>query len=72
MTLASCKKKGGSPYAGVEGDYVSGTPLPDRIEGANFFGSNVTRGQFSPVYFGYDSFSISDSERSKIQQVASE
>ena len=36
-TFSSCKKKGGGPYAGVEGDYVSGTPLPDRIEGANFF-----------------------------------
>ena len=71
ITFASCKKKGGGPYAGVEGDYVSGTPLPDRIEGANFFGGNVTRGQFSPVYFGYDSISISDSEQSKIQQVAS-
>ncbi|HEY5742964.1 MAG TPA: OmpA family protein, partial [Terrimicrobiaceae bacterium] len=71
LALNACKKKGGGPYAGVEGDYVSGTPLPDRIEGANFFGSNVTRGQFSPVYFGYDSFSISDSEQSKIQRVSS-
>jgi len=71
MTFDSCKKKGGGPYAGIEGDYVSGTPLPDRIEGANFFGSSVTRGQFSPVYFAYDSFSVSDSELNKIQQVAS-
>jgi peptidoglycan-associated lipoprotein len=70
-TFDACKKKGTGPYAGVEGDYVSGTPLPDRIEGANFFGSNVTRGQFSPVYFGYDSFAISDSESGKIQRVAS-
>jgi peptidoglycan-associated lipoprotein len=71
MTFDACKKKGTGPYAGIEGDYVSGTPLPDRIEGANFFGSNVTRGQFSPVYFAYDSFAISDSENGKIQQVAS-
>ena len=56
----------------VEGDYVSGTPLPDRIEGANFFGSNVTRGQFSPVYFGYDSIcDFGFGKQSKIQQVAS-
>ena len=34
-TFDACKKSPG-PYAGVEGDYVSGTPLPDRIEGANF------------------------------------
>ena len=71
MSFDACKKKGAGPYAGVEGDYVSGTPLPDRIEGANFFGSNVTRGQFPPVYFGYDSFSVSGSEEGKIQQVAS-
>ena len=71
MSFDACKKKGGGPYAGVEGDYVSGTPLPERIEGANFFGSNVTRGQFPPVYFAYDSFSVSGSEEGKIQQVAS-
>jgi peptidoglycan-associated lipoprotein len=70
-TFDACKKKGSGPYAGIEGDYVSGTPLPDRIEGANFFGSNVTRGQFSPVYFGYDSFAVSDSESEKIQRLAS-
>jgi peptidoglycan-associated lipoprotein len=70
-SFGSCKKKGTGPYAGVEGDYVSGTPLPDRIEGANFFGNNVTRGQFSPVYFAYDSFAVSGSESGKIEQVAS-
>ena len=70
-TFVSCKKKGGDQFAGVEGDYVSGTPLPDRIEGANFFGGNVSRGQFSPVYFDYDSFSVSGAENGKIQQVAS-
>ena len=32
-TFDACKKKGTGPYAGVEGDYVSGTPLPDRIDG---------------------------------------
>ena len=71
ITFHACKKKGSDAYAGVEGDYVTGTPLPDRLEGANFFGSNVTRGQFSPVYFGYDSISISDSESGKVQEVAS-
>ena len=70
-TFHGCKKKGSDAYAGVDGDYVTGTPLPDRLEGANFFGSNVTRGQFSPVYFGYDSISISDSESGKVQEVAS-
>ncbi len=70
LTLDACKKKEGDQFAGVDGDYVSGTPLPDRIDGANFFGGNVTRGQFSPVYFAYDSISVSDAEMSKIEQVA--
>lgn len=70
LSLNSCKKKDGEQYAGVDGDYLSGTPLPDRIDGANFFSGNVTRGQFSPVYFGYDSISVSDAELMKIEQVA--
>ena len=71
VSFDSCKKKGGDAYAGIDGDYVTGTPLPDRLESANFFGSNVTRGQFSPVYFAYDSISVSGSELDKVQQVAS-
>lgn len=71
LALDSCKKKEGDQFAGVDGDYVSGTPLPDRIDGANFFGGNVIRGQFPPVYFGYDSFTVSDSELVKLEQVAS-
>jgi peptidoglycan-associated lipoprotein len=71
VSFGACKKKSGDAYAGIEGDYVTGTPLPDRLEGANFFGSNVARGQFSPVYFAYDSFSVSGSELGKVQQVAS-
>lgn len=71
VSLNSCKKKEGDQFAGVDGDYVSGNPLPDRIDGANFFSGNVIRGQFAPVYFGYDSFSVSDSELMKLEQVAS-
>jgi len=70
LTLNSCKKKEGNQFAGMDGDYVSGTPLPDRIDGANFFSGNVTRGQFSPVQFGYDSTSVSDTELMKVEQVA--
>ncbi len=70
VTATSCKKKTSDEFAGMDGDYVSGTPLPDRIDGANFFGSNVTRGQLSPVYFGYDSMTVSDSELMKVEQVA--
>ena len=57
MTFPACKKKGSQAYAGIEGDYVTGTPLADRPEGA--------------IYFGYDSFSVPGSELNKIQQVAS-
>jgi peptidoglycan-associated lipoprotein len=71
LSLNACKKKEGDQFAGSTGDYVTGTPLPDRIEGSNFFGSNVERGQFSPVYFGYDSFTVSDGELMKLEQIAS-
>lgn len=71
LTFDSCKKKEGDNFAGVDGDYVNGTPLPDRMEGSNFFGGNVQRGQFSPVYFGYDSISVSDSELIKLESIAS-
>lgn len=72
LAFTSCAgKKKGDDYAGVDGDYVTGTPLPDRVDGANFFGGNVNRGQFEPVYFGYDSFSVSDSELLKLETVAS-
>lgn len=71
LTFDSCKKKEGDQFAGVDGDYVTGTPLPDRIEGSNFFSGNVQRGQFAPVYFGYDSFTVSDGELMKLEKIAS-
>ncbi len=70
IALPACNKKKSDLYAGIDGDYLSGTPLGDRVEGANFFGQSVQRGQFSPVYFGYDSFEVSPGEQGKIQQVA--
>jgi peptidoglycan-associated lipoprotein len=33
-------------------------------------GGNVSKGQFPPVQFGYDSFEVSPSELSKVQAVA--
>ena len=70
--LPACKKKDkGDQFAGVDGDYVTSTPLGERFEGdANFFGTSVTKGQFSPVYFGYDSYSVEAAESAKVQQVA--
>ena len=70
LTLSGCSKKHGGQGAGVTGDYVSGTPLPERREGTSFYGGNVNRNQFQPIYFDYDSQSIGSSETGKIQQIA--
>ena len=51
VTLSGCSKKGGGYGAGTTGDYVTGTPLPERHEGTSFFGGNVNRNQFQPIYF---------------------
>jgi peptidoglycan-associated lipoprotein len=69
--VSGCQKKGGGQTAGMAGDYVTGTPLPERREGTSFFGGNVQRGQFPPIYFDFDSQSIRASETGKIQQLAS-
>jgi peptidoglycan-associated lipoprotein len=60
----------GGGGSGADGDYVSGSPLPDRQEGVSFLGANVDRDKFAPVYFGFDSYSVSGAERGKIAQVA--
>jgi peptidoglycan-associated lipoprotein len=70
LAFPSCAKKNSDEVAGMDGDYVTGTPLPDRVEGANFFGGSVNRGQFPPVYFGYDSYTVSDAELAKLDSVA--
>jgi peptidoglycan-associated lipoprotein len=69
--LPACSKKKGDQTAGSTGDYVTGTPLPERQEGTSFFGGNVERNQFQPIYFDFDSQTIRTSENGKIQQVAS-
>ena len=71
VLLPACSKKKGGQGAGSTGDYVTGTPLPDRQEGTSFLSGNVDRNQFQPVYFDFDSQTIRSSENSKIQQVAS-
>ena len=69
--LCSCRKQQQQEYAGVEGDTVNGTPLSQRQEGVSFFGNNVNRSQFQPVYFAFDSFEIQSSETEKLRQIAS-
>src|SRR5258708_14926997 len=68
--LTACHPQQKQEYAGVEGDTVNGVPLPERQEGTSFFGSNVSRNQFPPVYFAYDSSEIQSSETGKLSQIA--
>ncbi len=71
LSFTSCtNKKGAGASAGADGDFVSGTPLPDRQEGVSFLGSNVDRNKFAPVYFGFDNHDVAASERGKIEQIA--
>ena len=69
FTLASCATKK-DQYAGVDGDFVSGVPLPDRADGSSYLGGNVSKGQYPPVQFGFDSYEVSASEMPKVQAVA--
>jgi len=70
LSLSACATRKSDQFAGIDGDYVLGTPLPDRVAGANFFGDTVNRGQFPPVYFGFDRNDVSSSEMSKVQNLA--
>lgn len=71
-TTACNKNKKGDQYAGIDGDYAFGTPLPDRVEGSNFFSGNVDRTRFQNqvVYFGFDRFDVSDGEIPKVSDIA--
>ena len=71
LSLAACQKQQKQEYAGVDGDTVAGTPLPPRQEGVSFFSNNVTKGQFKPIYFAYDSFQIAADEGEKLRQIGS-
>jgi len=74
FSLGACKKgnKKDEQYAGVDGDYVNGTPLPDRPgDGVSFTSANVDKSQFQPVYFGFDSAEVSSGESGKLESVAS-
>ena len=70
LLAASCKTKPKDEYAGIDGDYVSGVPLPDRADGSSYLGGNVAKGQFQPLLFGFDSFEVSGGEMGKVQAVA--
>jgi peptidoglycan-associated lipoprotein len=70
LALAACKTKPKDEWAGIDGDFVSGVPLPQRPDGASFLGGNVNRGQFSPVQFAFDSFDVGGGEMGKVRAVA--
>ena len=71
FNLAGCSKPQSGQSGATTGDYVTGTPLPERREGTSFFGGNVDRNQFQPIYFDFDSQTVRPSETGKIQQIAS-
>ena len=71
MRIASPSVPARSGSSAADGDYVSGSPLPDRQEGVSFLGENVDRNKFRPVQFGFDSYTIGSGERGKINEVAS-
>ncbi len=70
LALVGCASTGRQNGSGSDSDSITGTPLPDRIEGASFLGPNVDRSQFSPVHFGFDSSAVGAGERPKLQAVA--
>jgi len=68
ILLASCKTK--DQFAGVDGDFVDGMPLPQRTDGASYLGGGVSKNQFAPVQFSFDSVEVGGSEMGKVQAVA--
>jgi peptidoglycan-associated lipoprotein len=78
LTFGACanKNKSDRPFGGttdsdsVSGMALNGSALPERQEGVSFLGNNVDRNRFSPIYFGYDSYTVSPSDSGKIRQIA--
>jgi peptidoglycan-associated lipoprotein len=70
FAVCGCANQGGTQAGGATGDYVTGTPLPERREGTSFLGGNVDRNQFQPIYFDFDSQAMRSSETGKIQRIA--
>jgi peptidoglycan-associated lipoprotein len=59
--------KGGAGGSGAGGD--GNIALPDRDSGYSWK-SGVMKGQFTPVYFGFDGFEVSGAEMNKVREVA--
>ncbi len=74
FTFGGCKNKndpyGAGGYGAMDGDSVYGTPLGTRPDGAAFFGANVDRTVYAPIYFSFDSFAILEGETLKLDGIA--
>ena len=72
LSLGACKNFGKkkTDTAGIDGDFVNGTPLSERQEGVSFNSDNVDKRQFAPVRFAFDSYAIESGEQGKIETVA--
>lgn len=71
LALSACQTpKGGANYS-ADADFVTGTPLPERQEGVSFLAGNVSKDQFPPIYFGFDSYEIPATEQTKLDSVKS-
>jgi peptidoglycan-associated lipoprotein len=75
LSSSACKNLGKKndtrpDYAAADGDYVTGTALPERQEGVSFLSSNVEKNRFQPIYFAFDSYAVGPGERGKIDEVA--
>lgn len=72
LSLTGCAGTGGGGGSAVwqEGEGGSlGTPLPSRSESGvpgGFAGPTVSRSDFEPIYFSYDSYSLPGSEQAKL------
>jgi peptidoglycan-associated lipoprotein len=71
LSFAACQKQQKQEYTGVEGDSVTGTPLPPRQEGVSFLSNNVAKGQFQPIYFAFDGYEIAPDQTEELRQIAS-
>ena len=72
LAVTGCKKKpkAGSGMDGTDIGGVTGTDVDSSELGARMEGGTEIAGQFSPVYFDYDSAQVNPAERSKLDAVA--
>lgn len=70
-SLAACASTKKDEYAGVDdGDFITGSPLPERLDGVSFLDGNVDKQRFSPIYFAFDSYVVEPGEARKLDSVA--